>query len=158
VVYPKKFGRKLTPENVGSVGLSSFIPMPSCDGDENSDRSASSKAVIAQAIDKLRDMSARLEIGGGKHRLYSSSVLIVYEGYRPDDQKTKSSTDNDNSTTLSRKPLSEPLPPPRVEVKLIDFAHAHPPTDGSPRDDDFLFGLHSLISHMSSLLQSGDRK
>eukprot|EP00466_Bigelowiella_natans_P017527 jgi/Bigna1/136365/aug1.33_g11073 len=55
VVYPKKFGRKLTPENVGSVGLSSFIPMPSCDGDENSDRSASSKAVIAQAIDKLRE-------------------------------------------------------------------------------------------------------
>lgn len=56
-------------------------------------------------------------------RFYTSSLLFIYEG---DVQATKGR-------------------PPRVDIKIIDFAHAIPKADKDGEGDDgFLFGLRNL--------------
>jgi len=62
-------------------------------------------------------------------RFYSSSLLFLYDGERLPDT------------------------PPRVDVKMIDFAHVHPIKEQDGRDDGYLFGLNNLIKHLEKISQ-----
>jgi len=57
-------------------------------------------------------------------RLYSSSILFIYDGHRESDMK--------------------------VEMKLIDFAHVHEITDGG-KDEGYIKGMNNLVQFMEQL-------
>jgi hypothetical protein len=71
----------------------------------------------------LQRMISVLEDPTFPFRFYTSSLLFTYEG--------------DSQATKGR--------PPRVDIKIIDFAHAIPKSDKDGEGDDgFLFGLRNL--------------
>eukprot|EP00026_Physarum_polycephalum_P010597 Phypoly_transcript_10764.p1 GENE.Phypoly_transcript_10764~~Phypoly_transcript_10764.p1 ORF type:complete len:377 (+),score=36.52 Phypoly_transcript_10764:133-1131(+) len=79
--------------------------------------------LIPSILVGLRRMISVLEDPTFPFRFYTSSLLFIYEG---DTQTTKGRT-------------------PRVDIKIIDFAHAIPKTDKEGEGDDgFLFGLRNL--------------
>uniref|UniRef100_H3DJE9 Kinase n=1 Tax=Tetraodon nigroviridis TaxID=99883 RepID=H3DJE9_TETNG len=122
-------------------------------------------------LDKLRSLKAVLE-KQASYRFYSSSLLVIYEG-QPPLQAPPTSSDRhsafppvpspcprpDSSCPTSGLNSFAPQPqrPPRVEVRMIDFAHStfkgfrgdtavH---DGPDRG--YVFGLESLVQILESL-------
>ncbi|KAL4655672.1 inositol hexakisphosphate kinase 1-like [Arapaima gigas] len=122
---------------------------------------------------KLRSLKGVLE-RQASYRFYSSSLLIIYEGKEPEAetwQKAAEALGNMDSTQLSLSsvnhavPRQEPtlpselhnLPPPSVDVRMIDFAHS---TFKGFRDDQtvhdgpdrgYVFGLESLIKILEGI-------
>jgi len=108
-------------------------------------------------------------------RLYSSSLLIVYEGDVGGSSVGKSKNGGDisdelydHSKSFSR---SHQYPRPRssgkleargtggplVEVKMIDFAHAISKGDEEGIEEDgYLFGLRNLLSLVTRISSTGD--
>uniref|UniRef100_A0A182N3R1 3-hydroxyacyl-CoA dehydrogenase n=1 Tax=Anopheles dirus TaxID=7168 RepID=A0A182N3R1_9DIPT len=74
------------------------------------------------------------------HRLYSSSVLLVYDATRLGDPAP-----NPQRTSLS------------VQARMIDFAHAFPAEgdDADSVDDNYLQGVESLVAIFEQFLASG---
>ncbi|GBG00134.1 inositol polyphosphate multikinase beta-like [Raphidocelis subcapitata] len=82
--------------------------------------------VFAPALRELRALAALFESQSAYH-LYSSSVLLLYEG-------------------AARSPAEA-----HVGVRLIDFAHAFPAgVHPGGRDDNFLAGLRGLIAAVAA--------
>ncbi|KAI0982486.1 hypothetical protein GJ496_007480 [Pomphorhynchus laevis] len=73
----------------------------------------------------------------------------------------------DDNQLLSRMPLDErgsffsecqtnsSFNKPVVDVRLIDFVHVYPNENPGKADENFLYGLNSLINYLESLLQPG---
>jgi len=58
-------------------------------------------------------------------RFYSSSLLFLYDGVKKSGE-------------------------PKVDIRMIDFAHVHPITDGG-RDEGYIFGVKNLIEHLEKM-------
>uniref|UniRef100_A0A8C9T9D9 Kinase n=1 Tax=Scleropages formosus TaxID=113540 RepID=A0A8C9T9D9_SCLFO len=91
--------------------------------------------LLEPMLGKLRSLKAVLE-KQASYRFYSSSLLIIYEGKEPEAESWQNRWN---------------LPPPSVDVRMIDFAHS---TFKGFRDDQtvhdgpdrgYVFGLESLI-------------
>lgn len=82
---------------------------------------------IKLMLDKLKNLRPYL-MAQNQFYFYSSSLLLVYEGASPD------------------------LAPPRVEVRMIDFAHTV--LSNGKRDDGYVRGLDYLIGLLTTILQN----
>ena len=96
--------------------------------------------IIKCVIKELKIIKDILENVDG-FRLYSSSLLIIYETF--------------GETNNPDDPLNLPTPVPQVKVKIIDFANSALPGDHVLHpgpDTGFLLGLHSLINMLELLI------
>jgi hypothetical protein len=76
---------------------------------------------------KLAQLRTALQQDGA-FRLYSTSLLLVYEGGESD------GTDD-----------------VRCDVRMIDFAHVYPLDEGADNDDGYTWGLDNLIDLMEQI-------
>lgn len=100
--------------------------------------------IIKCVIKELKIIKEILENVDG-FRLYSSSLLIIYETFG----ETNTGDNNPDD------PLNLPTPVPQVKVKIIDFANSALPGDHVVHpgpDTGFLLGLHSLINMLELLI------
>jgi len=82
--------------------------------------------LIPPILNKLQNIMAVVE--HSPFRFYTSSLLFIYDG------------DEDSSA--------------RVDVRLVDFAHAiYKGTKGGEADDGFLFGMRNLVALFTQLLE-----
>jgi len=94
-------------------------------------------------------------------RFYSSSILLIYDGAGASSSastpaKEASAQTASSSTSSSSSPAAAATATsgtPKVTVKMIDFAHAHPISDGTTLDDSYITGLKELV-HMLEFLAS----
>ncbi|KAH8413010.1 hypothetical protein KR009_007412, partial [Drosophila setifemur] len=78
---------------------------------------------------------------------YASSLLICYDYSRLD----PSSAPKDKNLLLNGHHHKEETPSDWVRVRMIDFAHVYPAYQALP-DDNYMFGLKSLIEVVDSIL------
>ncbi|MEE6519638.1 hypothetical protein FKM82_017337 [Ascaphus truei] len=87
-------------------------------------------------LSKLQRLTSVLE-SQASYRFYSSSLLIIYDGRK-------------RLRTPADSPVPEP--PPKVDVRMIDFAHStykgfhDDPTVHDGPDKGYVLGLRSLVS------------
>ncbi|QQP31711.1 Kinase [Caligus rogercresseyi] len=124
VIYDRNFGRRLKTEDVLEVPRIFF------DTDSGGKVVFSLIVVILEEIKRIRDVFKTQT----DYKIYSSSLLVVY-----DSERVRSLVQRDD---LSEASLIESLKS-SIRVKIIDFAHAHP--GAGSIDDNFLFGINSLI-------------
>jgi Inositol polyphosphate kinase/C2 domain/EF-hand domain pair len=87
------------------------------------------------------------------YRFYSSSILLIYDA---DTSPADGDAANDgaDSAAASSSSGTGAAGGPRLDVKMVDFAHAHPTTDGS-LDHSYLTGLVELIYLLEAILAHG---
>jgi len=82
------------------------------------------KELVDGFLEILRKILAFFD-GQKELRFYSSSVLFLYDGKKTDAT-------------------------PKVDIRMIDFAHVHPVTDDG-RDEGYIFGLKNLIERIEKI-------
>uniref|UniRef100_A0A4Y0BDU1 Kinase n=1 Tax=Anopheles funestus TaxID=62324 RepID=A0A4Y0BDU1_ANOFN len=82
------------------------------------------------------------------YRLYSSSVLLVYDAAQLDESK---------QSKQQRESLTNSHGTPSVRARMIDFAHAFPTEtpDEDTVDENYLQGVDSLVDIFEQFLTSG---
>ena len=152
--YDKSYGRTLTVKNVqqgfqdyffmGSAGVTSGI----------------ARKVIERFLDDLRGLRDVLE--HEESRMYSASLLFVYEGNGDSLRKKLETTTKNNidatSTTEADTEESDEMSDGSEEetskiqaLKMIDFAHAKW-TPGQGPDENILCGIRNVIKTLEELL------
>jgi 1D-myo-inositol-tetrakisphosphate 5-kinase/inositol-polyphosphate multikinase len=141
-VYNKMYGRKFNAENVDE-GFISFI-YPGAKSEAELDRA---REVLAYFLGEVKDIQEVFE--SKESRMYSASILLVYEGdveeYGNTKQKLRSAHPEDEEEE------DEEHLPKLAEVKMIDFAHATW-TPGQGPDENALQGMRSTAKILKSLL------
>lgn len=149
-VYNKEYGRGLTPETIGT-GFEAYFQIKKGDGP-----SKRIKEIIKLFIRDLEGLQHVLE--REESRMYSSSLLFVYEG---DDTTLQEAQKGTTSPFLIVAPQegsssedSDDFPnvAPVQAMKLIDFAHAEW-TPGQGPDHNVLHGIKSVIRILKEILQ-----
>lgn len=144
-VYNKMYGRKFNAEDV-KEGFQAYV-FP--DGEQQAKEQEISRAreVLAYFLGEVKDV---IEVFEKKEsRMYSASILLVYEGDVEEYGKTKAKLssrpeedeedeDNDNEPKLAA-------------VKLIDFAHATW-VPGQGPDENALQGMRSTAKILKEML------
>ncbi|KAF1937705.1 inositol hexaphosphate kinase 3 [Clathrospora elynae] len=141
-VYNKMYGRKFGAEDV-TEGFVDFI-FPGEKTEEELDRA---REVLAYFLGEVKDIQEVFE--GKESRMYSASILLVYEGDVEEYANTKQilrsahpeDEDEEDEETL----------PKLAEVKMIDFAHASW-TPGRGPDENALQGMRSTARILKKLL------
>ncbi len=87
--------------------------------------------VVIEFLERMELLIDELQELEHVYRIYSGSLILVYEG------------DLSSSDTESK---------PRVELKMVDFAHTFPYEDGQVQDDGYLFGLTNLKSVLEQIV------
>lgn len=132
VKLDKKWGRGLQQDELTS-GLATFLAGAGSVERQN--------LVIAAILEKLYVIQQWF-MNQRSYRFYASSLLILFEGYSKHDLGSQGSSDSeDDRSSLSK---------PRVDVRMIDFAHVYPATLGQP-DSNYIFGLNNLIEQFQTL-------
>jgi len=80
--------------------------------------------IITKYLEELRKIKEWLDSPQAQFRMYSSSLLFLYEG------------DSISAT--------------RADLRMIDFSHVYPIIDGG-RDEGYLKGLNNLIQYLEDL-------
>jgi len=111
--YDKAWGKNVTEQTIVQ-SLQTFLD----NGEEIR------KDLIDGFLEILRKVQAFFE-GQRELRFYSSSLLFLYDGKKPEKN-------------------------PRVDIRMIDFAHVHEIKDGG-RDDGYIFGLKNLIAQLEKI-------
>jgi inositol-hexakisphosphate kinase len=65
----------------------------------------------------------------GAFRMYSTSLLLLYEGAEPESDEADV----------------------RCDVRMIDFAHVYPHIEGTESDDGYMWGLENLINLLEQI-------
>ncbi|KAM0716859.1 hypothetical protein Q7P37_006711 [Cladosporium fusiforme] len=157
--YDKFYGRKFSADNVNN-GFETFFAPLFVPGVKPEQAAEVLETVLAE-ITKARHILERAE-----SRMYSASVLIVYEG----DASTLTSVMSDGAEKTPRADERAPTtqevlkseaeeeeeeeedgPPPAFKVKLIDFAHAKW-TSGNGPDENMIKGLKNIEKQMDALI------
>jgi 1D-myo-inositol-tetrakisphosphate 5-kinase/inositol-polyphosphate multikinase len=158
-IYDKFWGRKFNAENVQD-GFATFF----------SGLEVGTKIEVAQElletilaeITKARHMLEKYE-----SRMYSASILIVYEGdssaldmLMGAEPKTpradeRAPTLREIQKSVSEEEDDETGPPVAFKVNMIDFAHASW-TPGKGRDDNVIVGLKNIEKQMDQLIARFD--
>ena len=161
--YNKNYGRAFKDSDVRQ-GLDAYFY-----GLSSMERSKS-KAIIERILIDLRDVEATIR--AEESRMYSSSILMVYEGdpaaldvaLEAEEKRLASQTDGVN---LPQQHLidgardneedededeDEEIGPKVYDVRLIDFAHAEW-TPGHGPDENILHGIRNVIQILEDILQ-----
>ena len=138
-VYDKHYGRVFTAENVIDAIKEYFI----------SELTPEQVKVVAQRfLGKVGDIREALE--GQESRMYSASLLFVFEGDNKafdraleDEKNRKPKVEDDEGDDENTKKVEE--------LKLIDFAHANW-TPGQGPDENALRGVRSIEKLLAQLI------
>ena len=146
-VYNKMYGRKFNTEDI-TEGFKHYV-FPGTQSEAELDRA---REVLAYFLGEVKDIQEVFE--SKESRMYSASILLVYEGdveeYANTKQKLRSAhvehEDEDDEETL----------PKLAEVKMIDFAHATW-TPGQGPDENALQGMRSTAKILKDLLDQAHK-
>ncbi|KAK3070513.1 hypothetical protein LTR53_010332 [Teratosphaeriaceae sp. CCFEE 6253] len=155
-VYDKFYGRKFNADNVKD-GFATFFSGLSTGLKQ--DEAAELLETIEAEIAKARNVLERLE-----SRMYSASILIVYEGdptalgslmggvaKTPRLQEKMPTLGEVKQSEEEEEEEDEDEPPTAYKVKMIDFAHATW-TPGQGKDENVITGLKNVESQMDMLI------
>ncbi|KAH6614277.1 inositol polyphosphate kinase-domain-containing protein [Boeremia exigua] len=142
-VYNKMYGRKFSAEGIDE-GFEAFVPQGS-DAEK-----ARAREVLAYFLGEVKDIQEAFE--AKESRMYSASILLVYEGDVDEYENTKKvlrsarpDEDDDDETV-----------PKLAAVKMIDFAHATF-TPGEGPDENALKGMRSTAAILKRLLDKAEK-
>jgi 1D-myo-inositol-tetrakisphosphate 5-kinase/inositol-polyphosphate multikinase len=142
-VYNKMYGRKFDAKNVSDGFVEYIFP-----GEKTEAELDRAREVLAYFLGEVKDIQEVFE--SKENRMYSASILLVYEGdveeYANTKQKLRSAhpEDEDNED-------GDEYVPKLAEVKMIDFAHATW-TKGEGPDENALRGMRSTVKILKDLL------
>ncbi|KAI4720827.1 SAICAR synthase-like protein [Aureobasidium sp. EXF-10727] len=160
-VFDKFYGRNLTPDNVKDA-FSTFL----C-----ADQKTETPDMIRDIVSNIEEAVGSIEqiIANQESRMYSASLLFVYEG-DPQARKealdsaiaqTAQARDSDGLTSQEGERLDEEdddveedeqAEPKLFDIKMIDFAHAEW-TPGQGPDENMLVGIRSVRRVLGSLME-----
>jgi len=143
-VYNKMYGRKFSAEDIDD-GFNAFFPQGS-DAEK-----ARAREVLAFFLGEVKDIQEAFE--AKESRMYSASILLVYEGDVEEYENTK-------KVLRSARPDEEEeddeeTVPKLAAVKMIDFAHASF-VPGKGPDENALKGVRSTTTILKRLLDKAD--
>lgn len=119
--FTKYEGRKLTPETIVDE-LEHFFTVGQV---------GFKSLVVEKFIVKLKELLNIMISVKDQYRFYSSSLLLMFEA--SSDQSTQQQLD------------------PKIELKMVDFAHAYQFKPGDVNDDGYVFGLSNFISILEKI-------
>lgn len=147
-VYNKMYGRKFSAENVRE-GFEAYI-YPAGKGGEREMQRA--REVLAFFLGEVKDIVEVFE--RKESRMYSASILLVYEGdvdaYEGTKEKLRGAPEEDEED-------EEAVVPQLAAVKMIDFAHATWRA-GEGKDENALRGMRSTVGVLKGLLDEVERE
>jgi 1D-myo-inositol-tetrakisphosphate 5-kinase/inositol-polyphosphate multikinase len=146
-VYNKMYGRKFSAEDINE-GFWAYV-LPHGRGKRELQRA---REVLSYFLGEIRDIQKAFE--KKESRMYSASILLVYEGDIDEYEKTK-------EKLASAKPSEdeddeEEDPPKLAAVKVIDFAHATFQPGKGP-DENAIRGMRSTNKILEELLQAVEK-
>ncbi|KAJ4985829.1 inositol polyphosphate kinase [Stagonosporopsis vannaccii] len=143
-VYNKMYGRKFSAEDIDE-GFDAFFPQHS------EAEKARAREVLAYFLGEVKDIQEAFE--AKESRMYSASILLVYEGDVDEYENTKKvlrsarpEEDEDEDETV----------PKLAAVKMIDFAHASF-VPGQGADENALKGMRSTAAILKRLLDKAEK-
>lgn len=145
-VYNKMYGRKFSAENVVE-GFEAYIH-PAGEGKKELERA---REVLAYFLGEVKDITSVFE--SKESRMYSASILLVYEGDVDEYAKTKATL---RSAPPAEDDEDEDLPQ-LAAVKMIDFAHATWRPGEGP-DENALKGMRSTSAILKGLLDKAEKE
>ncbi|KAJ4368309.1 hypothetical protein N0V83_006665 [Neocucurbitaria cava] len=140
-VYNKMYGRKFSADDVNE-GFVSYI-FPGSKTEAEQDRA---REVLAYFLGEVKDIQEVFE--KKESRMYSASILLVYEGDVEEYAKTKQTL---RSAQPEEDEDDEANLPKLAAVKMIDFAHATWQSGNGP-DENALQGMRSTAKILKDLL------
>nr|POE51853.1 inositol polyphosphate multikinase [Quercus suber] len=162
-VYDKFYGRGFTAETVAQGFTTFFEPL----------RRSLARAETEEVLCTVRDEVAKVRgvLERAESRMYSASVLVVYEGdgaalrslmerekvepevveRTPTNMEAGQSEENDEEDEEEEEEETEE--PAAFKVKMIDFAHAQW-TPGLGADENVIKGLKNIEAQLDSLISS----
>ncbi|XP_052873108.1 inositol polyphosphate multikinase-like [Anopheles cruzii] len=142
--HGRDYGKKLTEVNIRDAFLV-FL-----NADRNGHVCRELVESLLQAVRPIQDWAHRQTT----FRLYSSSVLLVYDAARLKQKIHKSLTRDNISPAAMQRPLAV--------AKMIDFAHAFTTEESEPAagsestvDANYIHGVDSLVAILEQFLDSG---
>ena len=147
-VYNKMYGRKFGAEDV-KEGFEAYV-YPNGKGGEREMQRA--REVLAFFLGEVKDIVEVFE--RKESRMYSASILLVYEGdvdaYEGTKEKLRGAPEEDEED-------EEAIVPQLAAVKMIDFAHATWRA-GEGKDENALRGMRSTVGVLKGLLDEVERE
>lgn len=113
-------------------------------------------ALVTQRLQSLRRAVERQN----SFRFYSSSLLVIYEGTSPTSSHEDDEASSSTAGTSVESEEDDTPSPPRVDVRMIDFAHTtHEGYEGDTTrhcgpDAGYLLGLDNLVRLLSEVQAS----
>ncbi|KAF3038011.1 hypothetical protein E8E11_000826 [Didymella keratinophila] len=142
-VYNKMYGRKFSADDIDD-GFNAFFPQ------DTEAEKARAREVLAYFLGEVKDIQEAFE--AKESRMYSASILLVYEGDVDEYENTK-------KVLRSARPESDEeedeAVPKLAAVKMIDFAHATF-TPGQGPDENALKGMRSTAIILKRLLDKAE--
>jgi 1D-myo-inositol-tetrakisphosphate 5-kinase/inositol-polyphosphate multikinase len=146
-VYNKMYGRKFSSEDVNDGFVSYIFP-----GEKTQAELERAREVLAFFLGEVKDI---IEVFEKKEsRMYSASILLVYEGDVDEYAKTKQTL---RSAHPEDEDEDEDNLPKLAAVKMIDFAHATWQPGKGP-DENALKGMRSTANILKQLLDKTEKE
>jgi 1D-myo-inositol-tetrakisphosphate 5-kinase/inositol-polyphosphate multikinase len=148
-VYNKMYGRKFSASDVEEGFMSYVLPAGSKSSQKELERA---REILAFFLGEVKDIIAAFE--KKESRMYSASILLVYEGDVDEYAKTKQTL---RSAAPDRDEGDEEEHLPQLAaVKMIDFAHATW-RKGEGADENALRGMRSTAKILKELLDKTEK-
>jgi len=145
-MYNKMYGRKFVAEDIND-GFEAYIYGQGKQVKELE----RAREVLAYFLGEVKDVTKVFE--SKESRMYSASILLVYEGDVEEYAKTKAKL---RSAPAAEEEDEEEDLPQLAAVKMIDFAHATW-TPGEGPDENALKGMRSTMSILTDLLDNVEK-
>jgi 1D-myo-inositol-tetrakisphosphate 5-kinase/inositol-polyphosphate multikinase len=146
-VYNKMYGRKFSADDVDDGFISYIFP-----GDKSQAELERAREVLAFFLGEVKDIVEVFE--RKESRMYSASILLVYEGDVDEYAKTKQIL---RSAHPEDEEEDEDNLPKLAAVKMIDFAHATWQSGQGP-DENALKGMRSTAKILKQLLDKTEKE
>ncbi|KAF2744242.1 SAICAR synthase-like protein [Sporormia fimetaria CBS 119925] len=153
-VYNKMYGRKFNAQDVVEGFWAYVLP----GGAEKASQKELERAreILSYFLGEIRDIQKAFE--AKESRMYSASLLLVYEGDINEYEKTKEKLTNLSETNADEDEDEEEEDLPQLAtVKVIDFAHAtFQPGQGS--DENAIRGMRSTNGILEKMLSEVEKR
>lgn len=148
-VYNKMYGRKFSTEDI-KEGFEAYV-LPQ---GKSLEQLARAQEILAFFLGEVKDIISVFE--KKESRMYSASILLVYEGDVDEYAKTKKILRSVGAEDDEGDDDDED-PPKLAAVKLIDFAHASF-REGEGSDENALRGMRSTAGILKELLDTTNKE
>lgn len=145
-VYNKMYGRKFSADDIDE-GFNAFFPQTT------NAESARAREVLAYFLGEVKDIQEAFE--AKESRMYSASILLVYEGDVDEYENTKKVLRSARPEADDEDDEDENVPK-LAAVKMIDFAHATF-VPGQGPDENALKGMRSTATILKRLLDTAEK-